>query len=52
MLVAHDRGEPRQQATVEQEKTMLKPELCRLMGAEEREGSHGGRDQSQARKIA
>ena len=33
LLVAHDRGETRQQATVEQEKTMLKPELSRLKGA-------------------
>ena len=33
VLVAHDRGEPRQQATVEQEKTMLTPELSRLKGA-------------------
>ena len=32
-LVAHDHDEPRQQATVEQEKTMLTQELSRLKGA-------------------
>ena len=32
-MVAHDRGAPRQQAAVEQEKTMLTPELSRLKGA-------------------
>ena len=32
VVVAHDRGEPRQQATVEQERTMLAPELSRLKG--------------------
>ena len=32
-VVAHDRGEPSQQATVEQERTMLTPELSRLKAA-------------------
>ena len=31
VLVAHDRGDPRQ--TIGQEKTMLKPELSKLKGA-------------------